>query len=117
MSMVLRDVPREEWDTFLNSFSRQHRNEPVTLEKSDIQDGLKVAARAAPLMTVTHNRGPERISVTIGETPSGHVTHTIAESDGVAVEEPAEADEDPRLAIHFAGGGQHLVLRLVNTND
>jgi hypothetical protein len=109
--MGLRDIPREEWDTFLHSFIREHRNELVTLEKSDLRDGLKVAARAAPLMTVMHDRGAHRLSVTVGEAPSGEITHTVTEPDGIAIEEPAEADEDPHVAVHFTGGGQHLVLR------
>jgi hypothetical protein len=101
---VVRDIPREEWD----------RDEPVTLEKSDVRDGLRVAARAAPLMAITHDREAQHISVTVGEIPSGEVTHTVTQPDGIAVEEPAEADEDARLAVYLVGGGQHLVVRLVS---
>jgi hypothetical protein len=55
---MMRDIPREEWHTFLGDFSRQHRDELVTLEKSDMQDGLRVAARAAPLkIRVARSRG------------------------------------------------------------
>lgn len=110
--MVLRDIPREEWDNFLDRFSRQHRNEPVTVAKSDIRDGLQIAERAVPLMAITHNRATQRISITLGDTPSGEVTHTVTEPDGVAIDEPVEADEDPHVAVHLMGGGQHLVVRL-----
>jgi hypothetical protein len=112
--MVLREVPREEWDTVLETFSRQHRDEPVTLEKSDIRDGLRVAARAAPLKSVTHDRVTAQIAITLGETPSGEVTHTVTQPDGVAVEEPSEANEDPRIAVHVTGGGQHVVVRVAH---
>jgi hypothetical protein len=63
-------------------------------------------------MAITHDRAADRISVTVGETPSGEVTHTVAKVDGVAIEEPAEADEDPRVAVHLTGGGSHLVVRV-----
>jgi hypothetical protein len=110
--MVLRDIPREEWDTFLDRFSRQHRNEPVTVAKSDMRDGLQIAERAVPLLAITHSRTAQRISITVGEAPSGEVTHTVLQPDGVAIEEPAEADENPQAAVHLMGGGQHLIVRL-----
>lgn len=37
--MLMREIPPEDWDAFLTTFNRQHQNEPVTLEKSDIRDG------------------------------------------------------------------------------
>jgi len=110
--MAMRDIPREEWDTFLDRFSHRHQGEPVTVEKSDIRDGLKVAARAAPLKSVAHNRTAEHVSITVSEPPSGEVTHTVTDPDGIAVEEPGEPDENPQIAVHVTGGGQHLVMRL-----
>jgi hypothetical protein len=108
--MVMRDIPREEWDTFLDGFSREHRDEPVTVAKNDMRDGLRFAERATPLMGISHDR--ERISITVEESPSGEVTHTIRHPESVAIEEPGEADEDPRVAVHLMGGGEHLVVRV-----
>ena len=67
---MLRDIPREEWDYFLDRFSRQHRDEPVTVAKSELRDGLQIAERAVPLMAITHNRATQRIAITVGDTPS-----------------------------------------------
>jgi hypothetical protein len=50
--------------------------------------------------------------ITVAEPPSGEVTHTVVEPDTVAVEEPVEAGDDPQVAVHLTGGGQHLVVRL-----
>jgi hypothetical protein len=108
--MIMRDIPREEWHTFLDDFTRQHRDEPVSLEKSDRQDGLRVAARAALLKSASHNRAGEQISITVGEIPSGEVTLTVTRPDGVAVEEPRAGDANARVAVHVTG--QHLVLRV-----
>ena len=44
--MLMRDIPRSEWDTFLDRFTREHRNRPVTVAKSDLRDGLRIAERA-----------------------------------------------------------------------
>jgi Family of unknown function (DUF5335) len=110
--MVNRDVPRNEWGGFLDRFSRDHRDEPVSVAKSDIRDGLRFAERVTPLMEIAHHHAPDRISVTVRETPFGEVTHTILDPDAVAVEEPAEADEDPRVSLHVTAPGEHLVVRV-----
>lgn len=44
--MVMRDIPRAEWGTFLDGFARQHRDKPVTVAKSDVRDSLRIAERA-----------------------------------------------------------------------
>jgi hypothetical protein len=110
--MVSRDVPHSEWDEVLDRFNREHRDEPVSVAKSDLRDGLRFAERATPLMEIAHHHAPERISVTIRETPFGEVTHTILDPDAVAVEEPAEADEDPQVSLHVTGPGEHLIVRV-----
>jgi hypothetical protein len=110
--MALRDIPRAEWGTFLDRFAREYRARPVTVAKSDLRDGLRIAGRAAPLMAVTHDAAADRISITVGDPPAGEVTHTLVEPESVAIDEPAEAEDDAQVAVHFTGGGQHLVLRI-----
>jgi hypothetical protein len=110
--MATRDVPRDEWDRFLDGFNREHRDQSVSVAKSDMRDGLRFAERATPLMEIAHHRAPERISVTVRETPFGDVTHTIREPEALTVEEPTESDEDPRVSIHVTGPGEHLVVRV-----
>jgi hypothetical protein len=110
--MVSRDVPRDEWDGFLDRFNREHRDEPVSVAKSDVRDGLRFAERVTPLMDIAHHHAPERISVTVRETPFGEVTHTILDPDAVAVEEPAEADEDPQVSLCVTGPREYLVVRV-----
>ena len=110
--MTMRDIPRAEWDTFLDAFTHEHRTKPVTVAKSDVRDGLRIAERATPLLELTHDRAAHRISITVEEPPSGEVTHTVVEPERVAVEEPAETDVDPEVAVHLMGGGQHFVVRL-----
>jgi hypothetical protein len=110
--MTMRDIPRAEWDGFFDTFTHQHRRKPVTVAKSDVRDGLRIAERATPLLDLTHDKASHRISITVEEPPSGKVTHTVVEPESVAVEEPAEADEDPQVVVHLTGGGQHFVVRL-----
>lgn len=77
-----------------------------------MRDGLRIPERATPLLDLTHDRAAHRIPITVEEPPSGEVTHTVVEPETVAVEEPGEADEEPQIAVHLTGGGQHFVVRL-----
>ena len=110
--MVSQDIPRDEWDRCLDRFNREHHNEPVSVAKSDIQDGLRFAERTTPLMEIAHHQDPERISVTVRETPSSEVTHTIRDPHALTIDEPADADEDPRALLHVIGPGEHLIVRV-----
>ena len=110
--MVSREVPRDDWDRFLDRFNREHRNEPVSVAKSDMQDGLRFAERTTPLMDIGRHQDPERISVTVRETPFSDVTHTIRGPAALPVNEPAEADEDLRVSLHVTGPGEYLIVRV-----
>jgi len=105
----MRDIPPEQWDAFLDAFTRQHRNERMTLEESDMQDGLRITASAAPLVNIAHNREKRSLSITFGEGASCNTTRTVRQADGIAVEEPAPGG-DSRSALHLMGGGHHLVV-------
>jgi hypothetical protein len=102
---TLHNLPRAEWDAFLDTFTRKHRSKPVTVAKRDVRDGLRIAERATPLLDLMHDRAANRISITVEEPSSGEVTHTVVEPESIAVEEPGETDEDPQVAVHLMGGG------------
>jgi hypothetical protein len=110
--MVMRDIPRDEWRTFLDGFTREHRNERVTVAKTDARAGLVIAERAVPLIAIRDEDAAHRIAITVGEPPAGEVTHTVVQPDAVAIDESAEADDVPQVAVHLTGGGQHFVVRL-----
>lgn len=62
--MTMRDIPGAERNVFLATFTREHRSTPVTVAKSDVRDGLRIAERATPLLNLTHDRAAHRISIT-----------------------------------------------------
>jgi hypothetical protein len=49
---------------FLERFTREHRSKPVTVAKTDVRDGLRIAERATPLLDLAHDRAAHRISIT-----------------------------------------------------
>lgn len=78
--MPTQEIPRDEWKTFLETFSRQHEGWLVTLEVLSTEIGAQQEARDLPLKGITiSSKGiePETISISLGKTPEDHVTHTI----------------------------------------
>jgi hypothetical protein len=110
--MGMRDVPRGEWQAFFDAFTRQYRDEPVTVVKSDTRDGLRVAERAVPLMEMTHDPHSHRITIRVGDPPYGEVSHVVVEPERITVVEPTEADEDPLVSVQLMSGSQQLVVRV-----
>jgi Family of unknown function (DUF5335) len=70
--MPTRTVPRPEWPTFLESFSRRHRAWLATVEQSGEAIG-RVGAAEAPLGSVTALRQDKDVSIEIAFTGDGHV--------------------------------------------
>ena len=78
--MPAQEIPRDEWTTFLDRFSKQHEGWLSTLEVLSTEIGAQREVRDLPLKGITiSSKGiePETISISLGNTPEGHVTHTI----------------------------------------
>lgn len=80
--MPTQEIPRDQWTTFLNTFSRQHEGWLATLEVLATDIGAQQEARDLPLEGITatsKDSAPETIGISLGKTPEDHVTHTISE--------------------------------------
>jgi hypothetical protein len=107
----MKEVPREEWAEFLDGFSRQHEGWLVTVEVLGEETGAQVEAEAKPLEGVTaelNGGGEGSISITVGRTPAGRVTHNVAAPTHVRIER-AENGADMALQIESSGGATTLV--------
>ena len=107
----MREIPREEWAGFLDGFSRRHEGWLVTVEVVGEELGAQVEAEGKPLGGVTaelKEGGGDLISITIGRTPAGRVTHNVASPTRVRVEQ-AENGADMALQIESPGGATTLV--------
>jgi Family of unknown function (DUF5335) len=100
--MKLRELRRNEWADFFNSFSRRY-GQPVTVElaKAGAEAAAERAvAREMPLMGITAEAegGAVRvIEIMLGESPGQHLTHVVNAPSRVNV-----GGEDDRLVIEFA---------------
>ena len=95
-----REIPRGEWLSFLDGFSRQHEGWLVTLEVPEEQGRSEVEAKDLKLEGITpaHSEGHDRISIALGLEPDDHLTHFVS---------------DPiRLTFMEEEGGGHLGLQI-----
>jgi hypothetical protein len=97
----MRDIPREEWKEFLETFSRQHEGWLVTIEVVGAETGAQIEAEEKPLDSITvelKGGGGDSISIAVGITPVERVEHSIMSPTHVRVEQ-AESGADMTLQV------------------
>ena len=78
--MPTREIQRNEWGTFFDSFSNRHRGWLVVLEIMDPQIGDQTEARDLPLVGITaelNGGGPDQIEIILGGQSDSHVSDTV----------------------------------------
>jgi Family of unknown function (DUF5335) len=105
-----REIPRGEWLSFLDSFSRQHEGWPVTLEVPEGQGGSEVEAENLKLEGITreHWEDHDRISIALGQAPHDHLTHFVSDPIRVSFLETKDGGH-AGLQIEAADGGRTVV--------
>ncbi|HKW67807.1 MAG TPA: DUF5335 family protein [Terriglobales bacterium] len=109
-----REIPRGEWLSFLDGFSRQHEGWLVTLEIPEVQGRSGVEAENLKLVGITpeHSEGRDRISIALGKAPDDHLTHFVSDPVRVLTLEGTngehaglqiEAADGSRTAVRFHG--------------
>lgn len=98
--MSTREIPRDEWASFFDAFSRQHEGWLAGLEIFAAELGAQEEAHELPFEGITlaaaasdgSEEGPRGVTVTInlGKTPEDHVSHTILEPTHIWLEQTAE---------------------------
>lgn len=91
--MATKEIPRGEWTTFLDSFSRQHEGWLATLELLGPDIGAQQEARNLPLEGITATSKDDEsqaITINLGQTPEDHVTHTVAKPTRVWLEQTTD---------------------------
>jgi hypothetical protein len=88
--MPTQEIPRDEWNNFLDVFSRQHEGWLATLEVFGPEIGAQEEAHELPLEGISIAsgiNGTDAIAIDLGKTPEDHVTHTITEPEHVWLEQ------------------------------
>ena len=77
--MSTQVIPRTQWHSLFDAFSRQHEGWLASLEVFEKTLGAQPEAEL-PLEGISldaHDGHSEAIVITLGDTPDAHVTHTI----------------------------------------
>jgi hypothetical protein len=90
--MGTQEIPRDEWKTFFDRFSRQHEGWLATLEVLGSEIGAQREASDLPLegISATSKDEVEKIAISLGRTPEDHITHTITEPARVWLEQTSQ---------------------------
>jgi hypothetical protein len=111
--MPTQEIQRDEWKTFLDTFSRQHEGWLATLEVLGPDIGAQQEAGDLPLEGITatsKDSAVESIAISLGKTPEDHITHTITEPTRVWLEQTSqganaaleiESAEDVKTLLRF----------------
>ncbi len=81
--MPTNEIPRQQWVTFCNEFSLRHFGESVMVEVFGEILGDQIEAKGLPFegisadIKVSSPNQPDHISITLGDSKSAHITHTI----------------------------------------
>lgn len=109
--MKTKEIPREEWGTFFDNFSRQHEGWLATLEILGTEIGAQVEERELPLKGIVDEwdevEGSE-IMIMVGMKRDDHITHRIGNATQVSLEQTDEGT-DAALAIRSADGTTALL--------
>jgi uncharacterized protein DUF5335 len=93
MIMPTQEIPRDEWTTFFDTFSRQHEGWLATLEVLATNIGAQEEARDLPLEGITvasKESAPETIAISLGKAAGDHVTHTITDPARIWLEQTSQ---------------------------
>jgi len=111
---MTRTIPEEQWNPFIENFSREHMGWVATIDVLDRVAGPQHVAEGLPLQGIsfdTKGSRPNAIEIAAGDKPGSHVTHIVdmplyireaRESDG-SVDLQIEPARGPMTLIHLRG--------------
>ncbi len=105
-----REIPRGEWLSFLDGFSRQHEGWLVTLEVGEGSGMSGVEAEDLKLEGITpeHSEEHDRISIALRRAPDDHLTRFVSDPIRVVFLE-RKTGEHAGLSIETADGRRTVV--------
>jgi len=114
--MQTKEIPKNEWSGFFDTFSRKHEGWLVSVEILGPDIGAQVEQRETALEGITDEWDEIKgntIMIMTGGKPEGHMTHSITFPTAVSLEQTDEG-ADAALAIK-ANDGTTTLLRFRST--
>jgi len=110
--MPTREIPRDEWKSFFDAFSRQHEGRIVTIELLASDIGDQDESTRLPLVGISADvkGGENRIDIIVGGRPDAHLTRIInapkrvwvtEHEDGIHDALEVESDDGKKTIVSF----------------
>ena len=109
--MPTREIQRNEWVSFFNSFSSRHLGWLVTVEIMDPEIGDQTEARDLPLEGITaelNERGPDQIEILAGNQADRHVSNSVVDPKQVWLK---SSDEGADEVLEIKGENATVLIR------
>ena len=109
--MPTREIPRQEWKSFLADFSRRHAEVPATLEVFAEELGDRTEARELPLVGIgIEEKGSEAgsLEILLGDRPDSNLTHKVTGVERIYLLSGESGGEED-LEIEAADGTKTLL--------
>jgi hypothetical protein len=90
--MSNRQIVREQWPDFLETFSRRHEGWLVSTRVLS-PGGWQVESRNLALQGIASDRRGTSVSIHLGRTPGPHVGHVVTRPHDIWVEEEEDGGE------------------------
>ena len=113
--MPTREIKRNEWVSFFDSFSSRHQGWLATLEIMDPEIGDQTEARELPLEGITaelSERGPDQIEIIVGRQSDSHVSDTVVDPRQVWLK---SSDEGADEVLEIKGENKTVLIQFRST--
>jgi len=109
--MPTREIQRNEWVSFFDSFSSRHLGWLVTVEIMNPEIGDQTEARDLPLGGITaelNERGPDQIEILVGNQADRHVSNSVVDPKQVWLK---SGDEGADEVLEIKGENETVLIR------
>ena len=109
--MPTQEIPREQWNNFFDSFSRQHEGWLATLEVFATDTGAQQEVSDVPFEGISldaYKGKSGAVVINVGKTPADHVSHKIDHPVHIWLQQ-TEAGADAALEIEAEDDSKTLL--------
>jgi hypothetical protein len=103
-----REIPREQWRSFFEGFSRRHWNWLATVEVLGDRIGAQIEVRELPLPAVFFEARDDSITLVMGKDSEKHLEHPVPAPRRVWLEE-GEGGAEAALEIESESGTKTIL--------
>lgn len=109
--MATQEIPQDQWQEFLDTFSRLHQGWLADVQVLSDQTGRHFEAKGLPFRGAafeTKGTGKNEVSIFIDQSPKEDITHTVSYPTHIRLEQ-SDGGEDQGLEVEANDGTKTVV--------